>query len=74
MYFKLSNDELHIIRIKNAETAALVTKNLLQIGINAATCGEKSVRIRPSLIFQQKHAEVYLERLSHVLDRLKLTH
>ena len=43
---------------------------MLKYGVNVGLCGNQSVRVRPSLVFQQKHAEVYLERLEIALQGL----
>ncbi|KAK7080829.1 hypothetical protein SK128_017100 [Halocaridina rubra] len=39
-------------------------------GIHAGGCGEKAVRIRPALIFQPHHANIFLDRLEKVLCEL----
>lgn len=36
-------------------------------GINIGGCGDFSVRLRPTLVFEKKHADVFLERLEKVL-------
>ncbi|CAH7666670.1 aminotransferase class-III-domain-containing protein, partial [Phakopsora pachyrhizi] len=36
-------------------------------GINVGGCGEKSVRLRPMLVFEKKHADIFLESVEKVL-------
>jgi 4-aminobutyrate aminotransferase/(S)-3-amino-2-methylpropionate transaminase len=30
-------------------------------------CGDRALRLRPSLIFQERHADIFLERFRQVL-------
>ena len=32
-------------------------------GVHIGGCGTRSVRLRPALIFEEKHAEIFMERL-----------
>jgi 4-aminobutyrate aminotransferase/(S)-3-amino-2-methylpropionate transaminase len=50
--------------------ANTLVSEMLKYGVNIGTCGSQSIRVRPSLVFQQKHAEVYLERLEIALKGL----
>lgn len=50
--------------------AGKLVKELLNLGVNAGLCGDRSIRVRPSLVFKQKHAEVYVDRLEFALKRL----
>ena len=49
-----------------------ITKKLIErmkkAGVIMGICGERSIRLRPSLIFEEKHAEIYLERLEIALQ------
>ena len=45
-------------------------KEMAKVGINVGTCGIRSIRLRPSLIFQTKHAEILLDRIEFVLNKL----
>ena len=38
------------------------------VGINIGGSGEKAVRLRPMLIFQKKHADVFLEGMERVFQ------
>ena len=40
---------------------------LLNLGIQCVRCGEKAIRLRPSLTFNEKHAEILFDRLATVL-------
>lgn len=39
-------------------------------GVNMGGCGERAVRLRPMLVFEQKHADLLLERVQKVLAEL----
>ncbi|KAG6457400.1 4-aminobutyrate aminotransferase, mitochondrial [Manduca sexta] len=57
----------------NANTAEVrdkINNNLKKNGILGGTCGEKAIRLRPALIFQPKHAEIYLDALRKTLKEL----
>lgn len=47
-----------------------ILKGLLEEGINCGGCGDKTVRLRPALIFEPKHAHIFLDKLEKVLTRL----
>ncbi|KAL1132085.1 hypothetical protein AAG570_010043, partial [Ranatra chinensis] len=49
---------------------SIITK-LRNKGVQAGGCGEVSVRLRPALIFQPSHAEIFLDKLSQVLNEIK---
>ena len=40
-------------------------------GIQAGGCGDLSVRLRPALIFQPLHANIFLDKLNQVLSNIK---
>lgn len=37
--------------------------SLRQHGVNSGGCGAKTMRLRPTLYFEKKHADIYLEAL-----------
>ena len=39
-------------------------------GVNCGGCGDNAIRLRPALIFQPKHANIFLEKLEKVLKAL----
>lgn len=43
---------------------------LKQKGVQAGGCGAYSIRLRPALIFQEHHADIFLERFREVLKRM----
>lgn len=54
------------------DTGSMAHRNALLLklrdeGINIGGCGDNSVRLRPTLVFEQKHADLFLERLEKVL-------
>ena len=44
-----------------------IVSKLKNKGVLIGASGEQTVRIRPSLIFTQKHADIFLDRLDSVL-------
>ena len=56
--------------LKDGETANALVSNLLKLGVNAGVCGDFTIRVRPTLIFREKHAELYLDRLELALQQL----
>ena len=47
--------------------ASRLVHKMLKYGVHIGLSGRQTVRIRPSLVFKQKHAGVYLERLEAAL-------
>lgn len=45
-----------------------VLKKAKSVGINIGGSGERAVRLRPMLIFQKRHADIFLEGLEKVLQ------
>jgi len=39
--------------------------------VQTSGCGNQSIRLRPMLIFQPKHAAIYLDVLEQALSKLK---
>lgn len=48
-----------------------IVTNLRQKGVQSGGCGDTSVRLRPALIFQPHHAEIFLDKLGQVLNDVK---
>ncbi len=44
-----------------------VLGRLREHGVHAGGCGEAAIRLRPSLVFQEKHAHIFLQALEDVL-------
>jgi len=44
---------------------------LRNYGVHTGGCGTATLRLRPSLLFKQHHANIFLETLSRVLNELK---
>ncbi|RUS14852.1 4-aminobutyrate aminotransferase [Endogone sp. FLAS-F59071] len=38
-------------------------------GVNMGGCGERAVRLRPMLVFQKRHADVFLDRMEEVVRK-----
>jgi 4-aminobutyrate aminotransferase/(S)-3-amino-2-methylpropionate transaminase len=45
-----------------------VLKNAKKVGVNIGGSGERAVRLRPMLIFQKHHADIFLEALEKVFQ------
>lgn len=57
----------------DCETAEMRDKfvtRMRESGVNMGGCGERAVRLRPMLVFEQKHAEVFLEKMESTLRSL----
>ena len=39
-------------------------------GVHLGGCGERSIRLRPMLVFEKGHADIFLDRLGTVLRQL----
>ena len=54
----------------NAATVKIrdeIVVKLRNHGIQSGGCGERAIRLRPSLTFNEKHAAILLDRLTSVL-------
>jgi len=52
------------------ERDIFVTK-LRTLGVNTGGCGPLSVRLRPMLVFQKKHADIFLDAVDKVAQKHK---
>jgi len=43
---------------------------MLKLGVSVGLCGIQGIRVRPSLIFKPKHAELYLDRAEFALNQI----
>ncbi|KAJ8947724.1 hypothetical protein NQ318_017985 [Aromia moschata] len=58
----------------NAATTELrddILKRLKQKGVQTGGCGIKSIRLRPALVFQEHHADIFLDIFRQVLKETK---
>ncbi|XP_068629535.1 probable 4-aminobutyrate aminotransferase, mitochondrial [Battus philenor] len=53
-----------------AEARDKINIDLKKNGVLSGACGVKAIRIRPALIFQKKHADIYLDILRKTLKKL----
>ncbi len=44
-----------------------IVVKLRNLGVQSGGCGERAIRLRPCLTFNEKHAAILLDRLSTVL-------
>eukprot|EP00095_Tigriopus_kingsejongensis_P002720 maker-scaffold1343_size46188-snap-gene-0.8 protein:Tk02720 transcript:maker-scaffold1343_size46188-snap-gene-0.8-mRNA-1 annotation:"4-aminobutyrate mitochondrial" len=54
----------------DADTSARrdqILAKLRSVGVHCGGCGDTAIRLRPALIFQPKHAEMFIEKLEGVL-------
>ena len=47
-----------------------ILARLREHGVHAGGCGEAAIRLRPSLVFQEHHAHIFLQKLEDVLKAL----
>ncbi|XP_045213587.2 4-aminobutyrate aminotransferase, mitochondrial-like [Mercenaria mercenaria] len=53
-----------------AATRDKVMADLRKKGVHTGACGETTLRFRPTLLFQNKHVDVFMERFDDVLSQL----
>ncbi|KPI91462.1 4-aminobutyrate aminotransferase, mitochondrial [Papilio xuthus] len=46
-----------------------INNNMKKNGVLGGSCGERAIRIRPALVFQKKHADIYLDILRKTLKQ-----
>ncbi|KAK9334121.1 aminotransferase class-III-domain-containing protein [Lipomyces starkeyi] len=51
------------------QTRNKILKDMKGAGVNIGGCGAYSVRLRPALVFEKKHADVFLDALEYVLKQ-----
>ncbi|KAK9367061.1 aminotransferase class-III-domain-containing protein [Lipomyces kononenkoae] len=51
------------------DTRNKILTDMKKMGINIGGCGARSVRLRPALVFEKKHADVFLDALEYVLKQ-----
>jgi 4-aminobutyrate aminotransferase / (S)-3-amino-2-methylpropionate transaminase len=54
----------------NAAVRDKIIQKLRNLGIQSGPCGDRTLRIRPALIFTQRHAEIFLDRFEKALRSL----
>ena len=47
-----------------------ILSKLRSEGVNCGGCGDNAIRLRPALVFQPKHANIFLEKLEKVLNEI----
>lgn len=47
-----------------------IIKKMKQRGVHLGGCGDKAVRLRPMLVFEKHHADLFLSHLSEVVREL----
>ncbi|CAG9325460.1 ABAT_4 [Blepharisma stoltei] len=55
---------------ESPEWANAYVREMLKLGVNVGLCGSQGIRVRPSLIFKPKHAELYLDRVEFALNQI----
>ena len=62
------------VDVKDVGTRDKILYGLRQRGINLGGCGESTIRIRPSLTFTPRHADIMLDHLNDVLIDMYSSH
>ncbi|XP_053392836.1 4-aminobutyrate aminotransferase, mitochondrial-like isoform X3 [Mercenaria mercenaria] len=62
---------LSAVDFNTAATRDKVMANLRKKGVHTGSCGEKTLRFRPTLLFQNKHVDVFMERFDDVLSQFE---
>lgn len=58
------------VNAKDTKTRDSIVHRLRQKGIQSGGCGDLAIRFRPALIFEEKHADIFLDRFRQVLKEL----
>lgn len=58
------------INAKNTKARDDMLSALKAQGIQAGGCGDLAIRFRPSLVFQEKHAEIFLDKFRNVVKAM----
>jgi len=45
-------------------------EQLRTVGVEIGGCGNNSIRLRPSLVFQPKHADIFVDSLAKVFSKI----
>lgn len=56
---------------ESIKTRDSLVSSIRNSGINMGGSGERAVRIRPMLIFSNRHASIFLEKLEQVLKSME---
>lgn len=59
------------INCKDGKLRDDIVNRLKQSGIQSGGCGDLSIRFRPALIFQERHADIFLDKFRTVLKNTK---
>ncbi|XP_055844141.1 4-aminobutyrate aminotransferase, mitochondrial [Episyrphus balteatus] len=58
------------INVKDSESRDKVINKLKMKGVQSGGCGDVSIRMRPALIFQEKHAHLFLEKFREAIKEM----
>ncbi|XP_059179651.1 4-aminobutyrate aminotransferase, mitochondrial-like [Physella acuta] len=58
------------VDVATVESRDKIIHTLRNKGVNIGGCGTSSLRLRPSLIFKEKHASIFLDKLASVLSEM----
>ncbi|CAG9771090.1 unnamed protein product [Ceutorhynchus assimilis] len=59
------------VNAANAKLRDSIVTKLKNKGVIVGGCGDHSIRLRPSLTFQEHHADILLDKLTQVLNEVK---
>ena len=45
--------------------------NLFNLGVNTGGCGPNTIRLRPTLVFQKHHSDIFMDTLEGILKENK---
>ena len=58
---------------KDVQTREALIHQLRQLGIQAGPVGDDGIRLRPTLYFEEKHVDIYIDRLDKACKTLSST-
>ncbi|XP_074033806.1 4-aminobutyrate aminotransferase, mitochondrial isoform X3 [Leptinotarsa decemlineata] len=62
---------LTAITCTTAELRDDILKRMKKKGIQGGGCGQKSIRLRPALVFQERHVEIFLDIFRQVMQEIQ---
>nr|AAA98560.1 GABA aminotransferase-like protein [Ustilago maydis] len=55
---------------RTAKVRDQLIMEMRKLGVHMGGCGDKALRLRPMLVFEQKHADIFLDKLETALGQL----
>nr|XP_006819195.1 PREDICTED: 4-aminobutyrate aminotransferase, mitochondrial-like [Saccoglossus kowalevskii] len=60
------------IDVRDGATLLEIVEKMRNKGVNVGCCGVRTIRFRPTLVFQKHHADIMFETFDEVLEEMKM--